>query len=184
MKEQVKRKKSLLRAVLLAVVVVALTVGMFGCSKEPTLVSGNDAANADDKAENNVFKEGDTVELNDTVIYFMGVTQSNGSEYNKPEEGNVYILCEFEITNNSDEEITVSSILSFEAYCDDYSCSSSFGALMEKGDKGQLDGTVAAGKKLKGVIGYEVPEEWKELEIHYTPDLVSGKEVVFKAANN
>ena len=54
-------------------------------------------------------------------------------------------------------------------------------ALLEKGDRNQLDGTVAAGKKFKGVVGYEVPEDWKELEIRYTPDYWNGNDIVFIA---
>ena len=54
-------------------------------------------------------------------------------------------------------------------------------ALMEKGNKNQLDGTVAAGKKFNGVIGYEVPADWKELEVRFTPDFWSGKEIIFVA---
>ena len=108
---------------------------------------------------------------------FFGV----GLDVYEEETGNVFVLCEFEICNNSDTEIAVSSMLSFEAYCDDYTCSGSFSALLEKGDKNQLDGTVAAGKKFKGVVGYEVPEDWKELEIRYTPDYWNGNDIVFIA---
>ena len=53
------------------------------------------------------------------------------------------------------------------------------GALIEKGNKNQLDGAVAAGKKFNGVIGYEVPTDWKELEVRFTPDFWSGKDIVF-----
>ena len=117
-------------------------------------------------------------------VSFLGVTESDGSQFNEPKEGHVYVLCEFEILNNSDEEVAISSMISFEGYCDDYACEYSLGALMEKGDKNQLDGSVAPGKKMKGVIGYEVPTEWKELEIQFTPDFLSGKEIVFVAAND
>ena len=40
----------------------------------------------------------------------------------------------------------MSSLVSFNAYIDDYASSMSLTAIMA-GDKGQLDGTVAAGKK-------------------------------------
>ena len=59
--------------------------------------------------------------------------------------------------------LVVSSALSFDAYADGYSLSYSVNALMAN-KKTQLDGTVAPGKKIKGVIGYEVPVEWKEIE--------------------
>ena len=127
------------------------------------------------------FDIGETAELDKVQTTLIDVTESTGFEYNQPNEGNVFVLCEFEICNNSDTEIAVSSMLSFEAYCDDYTCSGSFSALLEKGDKNQLDGTVAAGKKFKGVVGYEVPEDWKELEIRYTPDYWNGNDIVFIA---
>lgn len=47
-------------------------------------------------------------------------------------------------------------------------------------DKPQLDGSVAAGKKMNGTIGYEVDESWSTLEIRFTPNFWSGKEIVFK----
>lgn len=57
-------------------------------------------------------------------------------------------------------------------------------ALVEKDDKNQLDGTIAVGKKMKGVIGYEVPINWHELEIAFTPDVWNGQEIIFIAVND
>ena len=135
------------------------------------------------KEEKTTFNVGETAELKGVQVSFLGVTESDGSDFNEPEDGNVFVLCEFEIVNNSDEELAVSSMLCFEGYCDDYSCEYSLSAMLEKGDKNQLDGTVAVGKKMKGVIGYEVPTDWKELEIQFTPNFWSGKEIVFVAQN-
>ena len=125
------------------------------------------------------FGIGDRVELNDIVVTLLDVTETAGSEYLGPAEGNTFVLCEFDIENNSSKEINVSSILCFDAYCDDYACSISISALAAKENKNQLDGSVAAGKKLNGVVGYEVPADWKEFEIRFTPDFWAGKEIVF-----
>lgn len=133
------------------------------------------------KNEKNVFLLGETAELKNVQVTLASVTESDGSAYNKPTDGNVFVLCEFEITNNSDKEINVSSMMSFNAYCDDYTCNYSLTALLEKGNKNQLDGTIAAGKKFNGVIGYEVPADWNELEVHFTPDFWSGKDITFIA---
>ncbi|MBR5529749.1 MAG: DUF5067 domain-containing protein [Oscillospiraceae bacterium] len=130
-----------------------------------------------------VFQVGETAQLDGVTVSLVEVAENDGSKYNKPADGNVFVLCEFVIENNSDTELNVSSILSFEAYCDDYACTFSLTALMEKGNKNQLDGTVAPGKKFSGVIGYEVPEDWQTLEIHYTPDVLSSNEIVFAATN-
>lgn len=130
------------------------------------------------------FKVGEIAELNDVTVALMKVTESSGSKYNKPGEGKVFVLCEFEISNNSSKDVNVSSLLNFEAYCDDYSVNTSFSAEMEKENgKNQLDGTVAPGKKLNGVIGYELSDDWKELEVRFTPEWLSGKDIIFVANN-
>ena len=92
----------------------------------------------------------------------------------------LFLLCEFSIDNQSDKDIAVSSIASFNAYVDDYSTNLSISAIIAT-DKTQLDGAVAAGKKMTGVVGYEVPKGWKEIEIRFTPDFWSGNEIEFIA---
>ena len=166
-----------------------LLLSLCACSSEPSLVGtapvgNNDSAETPTTAEDKVFKLGDSVELDGVIVSFIALDKSNGSDFNKPEDGNEFLLCEFEITNNSKEDLAISSMLSFEAYHDDYSCDLSLGALIEKGNKDQLDGTVAAGKKMKGVVGYEVPTDWEELEILYTPNILSDNKIVFVATNN
>ena len=119
-------------------------------------------------------------ELNGISVKFDSCTESNGSQFNTPDDGNVFLLCEFSIDNQSDKDIAVSSIASFNAYVDDYSTNLSISATIAT-DKTQLDGAVAAGKKMTGVVGYEVPKGWKEIEIRFTPDFWSGNEITFIA---
>lgn len=125
------------------------------------------------------FGVGQKVKLNDIIVSLVSVTESDGGNYMTPEDGNVFVLCEFEIENNSDRDISVSSMLSFEAYVDDYSTSMSLTAGMST-DKSQLDGAIAAGKKMNGVIGYEVDKGWSNIEVHFTPDFWSRKDIVFE----
>ena len=165
-------------------------LSLCACSSEPTLVgTATDSANTATEtpttaASEKAFTVGDSVELDDVVVSFVDISESKGTKYFKPADGNVFLACEFEITNNSDEDLTISSILSFEAYCDDYTCEYSITALSANNDKKQLDGTVAAGKKMKGIVAYEVPSDWKELEVHYTLDVLSSREIVFVATND
>ena len=129
------------------------------------------------------FMVGEAADLKNVVATLTDVRESEGSQFNKPTDGNVFVLCEFEIENNSQSEIAVSSLMSFSAYCDDYSLNYSLGAVMESGSNNQLDGQIAAGKKMNGFIGYEVPADWKELEIHFTPDVWFGNDIVFVATH-
>ncbi len=185
-----KNKKN--HPILIGIIVFFVLIGIIASSSdndEPKKVEKTDTSKVETsvdtkeevKEEKNEFYVGETAELKDVSVTLVNVTESTGSQFNTPTDGNVFVLCEFEIANNSSKEINVSSILSFEAYCDDYTCTFSLAALLEKGNKNQLDGTVAAGKKFNGVIGYEVPANWNELEVRFTPDFWSGKDIVFVA---
>lgn len=125
-----------------------------------------------------IFRMGETAEYRDVQVTMTNVQESFGSQYNAPNDGNVFVLVEFEIANNSDKELAISSLISFSAYQDSYSTNLSLSALMEKEGE-QLDGSIAPGKKMKGCIGYEIPDTCKELEIHVQPSLWSGKDMVF-----
>lgn len=168
---KIKKKHPILVVVLALVVLIAVIAAVAGGGD-----SGEELKSS--------YGVGETAELKNINVTLVGVTESAGSEFNMPTDGNVYVLCEFEIENNSDEDIAVSSMLSFEAYHDGYACTYSIGALLEKEDKNQLDGTIAAGKKMNGIIGYEVPADWEELEIKFTPDFWSGKDITFIANND
>jgi len=178
-----------MKKIVYLVMACLLLLSLCACSSEPSLlgtapVGNNSSADTPTVAKDATFKLGDSVELDGVMIRFAALDKSNGSDFNKPADGNEFVLCEFEITNNSAEDISVSSMLSFEAYHDDYACDTSFSAMLEKGNKEQLDGTIAAGKKMMGVVGYEVPTDWEELEIHYTPSILSNSKIVFVATNS
>lgn len=182
------RKANPFLVVVVGLIALIIIISAAGGNEEPVKVGENTPQTTteavDPQVDKNTFTVGEIAELRDVQVSLIGVTESAGSSFNTPNDGNVFVLCEFEITNNSKEEIAVSSMMSFEAYCDDYACSFSFSALLEKGNKNQLDGTVAAGKKMNGVIGYEVSENWNELEVHFTPDFWSGKDITFTATKN
>ena len=71
--------------------------------------------------------------------------------------------------------------MNFEAYCDDYSLNQDIIGLQtpEAEGKNQLDGSVAAGKKMNGVIAYQVPSNYKTMEINVSPDFWSGRDIKF-----
>ena len=127
------------------------------------------------------FGVGEAVSLNDIVVTLVDVSESNGKDFFKPQDGEVFILCEFEIENNSDNEVNISSMLSFNTYIDDYSTNIGLSAVSSS-DKSQLDGSIAAGKKMNGIVGYAVDAGWSEIEIHFTPNFRTGKEIIFTAS--
>lgn len=166
---------------------LALVLLLIGCganrrSDSPKRVNDSEAPATEAGNQQTVFNVGDTVSLSNVEVTFVSCEESRGSDFFKPSDGNVFLVCEFEVDNKSQSDITISSMLSFETYVDDYSTSLSVSATVST-DRQQLDGSVAAGKKMSGAIGYEVPDDWKELEIRFTPDFWSGKEITFVATH-
>lgn len=195
--EKEKKKGSCLKTILIVVAVI-IVLGVLGSiigggDDKPKKVEDvktdtqseetpakDEAESEESSEEQTVFKQGEVAEMNDVQVTLMGYEESAGSEYNTPSEGNVFVLANFEIANNSDSELAISSMVSFEAYADDYALNYSLNALMEKSDSTQLDGTIAPGKKMNGWIGYEVPADWSNIEIHFTDNVWSNNKFVFE----
>lgn len=125
-----------------------------------------------------VFGVGDTAEYKNILVTLLNIKESNGNDFYKPESGNVFVYPEFEFVNNSNEDLTISSLITFDSYQDDYSTNISLQAeIVNAGET--LDGTIAPGKKLKGTIGYELPSDYKKLEINISIDTLSNEKLVF-----
>ena len=102
-----------------------------------------------------------------TVLSFK---ESKGSSYAKPESGNTFLLVELQIENNSNDVISINNTFGFDAVCDDYSVDYSFSAEMAT-DKGLSSTDLKPGRKIKGWKAYEVPKDWKELIVTFTPNV-------------
>lgn len=177
--------------IVVLVVVVLVVIASFaggGESSTPQKVestsgtsqSASQASQAQSQPEQTVFTVGDTVELNGVKTTLLSAEEYPGKQYMMPTDGNVFLVCQFEIENDSSAEINVSSMVSFNAYCDDYSVSLSITGEMLEDSWKSLDGTVAPGKKINGVIAYEIPQDWQKMEISYTPSFWSGHDVQFE----
>ena len=128
---------------------------------------------------------GDTDEQESASVKLLDVYESKGKGENAPADGNVYLICEFEFKNNTSEDLTVSSLLCFSTFCDGTSCTLSLESLATSmmSGKFQADTVIEPGKKQTGVVGYEVPDDWKELKITYTPDLLSSDSATFSVTH-
>lgn len=179
-----KKKHTALAIVLIVLGVIGLASTINSIDKPENTTENTETRTVLYQTQNETPKEvnvGVPAEIDNVIVTLKNVIETSGSEFNKSAEGNVFAICEFEIENNSDHDVNVSSILSFEAYCDDYAENLSLAALAEKGSKNQLDGIVASGKKFSGVVGYEIPADWGKLEIKFTPSFWNGRDVTFIA---
>lgn len=171
------------------IVVVAVKSGLISKDLLPFTKSSQDSQDpqTDDTTktggDDTSYALGDTATLNDISIQVTDYEESKGDEWASPQEGNVFVFVNLTITNQAEKDITVSSMASFESYCNeiklDYSVNA-FTALAANTDRQQMDGSIAPGSSLSGYLCLEVPTDWMNLEIHYTDQVWKDEGVVFK----
>ena len=140
--------------------------------------SSADSSTEESKSEEaTVAKVGQSVEGPDWKISLLSAKtfEKVGEEYfeQTPADGKIYLVCFFEVENVSDED-NYFNYFNVESYVDGYN--ETIAVIMgDVEDASMLTGDVAAGKKLKGYLAWEVDPEWEELEISYKSDLWTGE---------
>lgn len=185
-----KKKGSCLKTVLgvlIAFIVILFLIGSCGSDEEVKDVTSESSNNAkiqediDTNVEKTTFQVGEVAEYKDVQVSVLSYEESSGNNWGTPEDGNVFVFLNVEITNNSDEEIGVSSLVSFDEYCDDYKLDYSSNAFMALSTENmqQLDGSIATGKKMNGYLCVEVPTDWETIEIYYKDNVWLGSDFKF-----
>lgn len=121
--------------------------------------------------------------INNITLQLTGVRRNTGGKYFTPENGCEFLIFEFDIKNNSSDEVTISSIMSFAAYIDGYRMPLNLGAIVEDGGI-QMDASLPAGKSILGIVAYEVPSDWSEAEIDFIPGYWDGPSVAFTVSRS
>lgn len=108
------------------------------------------------------------------------VYQSKGTPLlNQPSSGRIFVIAEFTVTNKTDTERTLTAGEGFTGYFDNQNRSRSHAAETASGME-KLEGKMSPGRSIRGVIGFEAPEDWQEMEIEFKYG-VNGQYVIFRA---
>ena len=187
-----KKRKSRLPIILGSLLVLILigaiaayASGLIGSKDKSSKKPETPAAGADKdaKQEETKYKVGDTAELDGIRFQVLDYEESTGDEWATPKEGNKFLFVNMEIMNNTEEDLTVSSMASFESYCEGYKLdysSNAFTALATNTDKQQMDGSIAPGKSLNGYLCLEVPAGWTSVEVQYSSNVWSEQKITFE----
>lgn len=192
-----KQKGGKLKWIIIAVIVIIIIAAAAGSGGDDspkkvegdsqsstTSASGNTDGNEqeDNESDASTFTIGDTADFDGIQVTLSSAVLSDGDgQYITPDDGKYFLILTFSIDNQSDEDISVSSLASFEAYCDDNSINEDLMGqqVPEAGGLDQLDGDVASGKKMNGIISYEVPRDFSTFEVRFTPSFWKDNEAVF-----
>ena len=141
----------------------------------PKKISSNEETQtqATEEKVNEPFKVGDTVETEDLRITFLKA-EPYTEEYDEPAKGHEFYKFEFEFVNISDSDQCVSS-MDFNCYADGYDMESAYSSQ----DK-DLDATLSAGKKTKGVVCFEIPKDAKDISLEYETNYWNESKVCFE----
>ncbi len=164
-------------SLLLIVWVCVFSASAFATGLDDLLGGLNSLFSSDEET----FEVGELVELDGLTIKLVNVLESTGNSYYTPAAENEFLIFEFEIENLSEEELTLSTVLCFSAWCDDKLYTISLEALSTAmlSGKYQLDCVVEPGESVTGVVGYEVPKDWENAKVEFTPEALFGEKVSF-----
>lgn len=174
---QLKKKKSLFKRwwfwviVVLVVIIIAANSGDDG---QQTAVEPNqnqsggsvEVSKPETQEEQRTITEvGGTATTKNFIVTVESFNKLPGNQFNSPADGNEFWEVVLVVENKSNKDYTVSSMMMFDAYQDGYSVNESLSAQVANESTSTMDGGLAAGKKLRGALAYELPETWEELEI-------------------
>jgi|SRR5580765_3126394 len=159
-----------LAAVIILIVVIAVANG--GKSNTGTAVTTSTTSSTTNSTNAQHFKVGDTVKVGtDWQAVVNSAKTDSGGQYSALKSGDVYLVVDISLTNLSSQEQTVSSLIDFTLQD---STGQKYNESIDPNAGASLDGKVAAGSPLRGVIAFEVPSAQKSYQLHYSPDIVSS----------
>lgn len=153
---------------LAAVLSLAILVSVSGCGEEDSSSGITPDSSVTDQS-NKAGKVGDTVSNNKWALTVQSAKvfdELKGDLTTEtPDDGNVYLVLFCEVENKTEKD-DYFNYFYLDSYVDGYS--TSFEITLTKPDGySTLTGDVAAGKKLKGALVWQVSKEWKEFETSY-----------------
>lgn len=173
--------KFMVAALCVLVFVVMAVASTGGDDDKPKKEGGNTVGNTSTAAGDEELKFGlnETAAFKDLKITANEIKTSQGSEFNKPAEGKIFVGVKITIENISNEEKSISSLLLFDAYADDVKCEYSVSANMAF-NEGTLDGPLSPGKKMVGYYAVEVSKDAKKLDLEIKSDWLSSSKARFE----
>lgn len=107
-----------------------------------------------------------------------GDDDSSGFNVNPKIEGKVYVGVKFLITNNSDEDFIVSSIMCFTAKCNNENMTQKIYAPTLFDGSG-IDGTITPNDALAGWYCFDAPSDWTQVKVIFRATIMNSQVVTF-----
>lgn len=180
-----KNKKPIYKKWWVWLIAVIVAIGIAGggdSSSNGTALNGttSNGETTNKKVENvkEFYSVGEEVKLGNNVLIVNSVEKSNGSEWDKPKEGNEFVVVDVTIKNGGSSEISYNPF--------DFKMQNSKGQITDQAittiniDTSLNSGNLAAGGEISGTIAFEQPVGDEALVLKYKANMFSNKEIKVK----
>lgn len=157
---------------------VEYTPNLFNSKKKIKFIydgDKNSGITVDSKTESSAsaHKVGETIDAGDVKITYLSSDPNyqSDNQFRQPDEGNKLIQCEMEFENTGDSDRNV-SILSFDCFADGQSCDTFY-------TDTDISGTISSGRKIKGTVTFQVPENASVIELEYKTNYFTSDRIIF-----
>jgi hypothetical protein len=121
------------------------------------------------------YEIGDSIKAGNLIFTVNSTRTDEGSDFIKPKDGHIYHIVDVTVENAGDKSESVSSLMMFKLFdSDGYNYSVTFGPETQ----GQVDGEISAGRKLRGELVYEIPEDTEGLELEIDPTVFGSGQII------
>jgi hypothetical protein len=126
------------------------------------------------------YQVGEAIKIGDLVLVVNDVGSPKGDKFNKPKDGQRFVVVDLTIENKSTKEEALSSMLQMslkdaggQKYTIDLGATTAAGGSTP-------DGKLAAGEKLRGKVGFQVPADAKDLVFVFDANVFGSGKVFVK----
>lgn len=133
-----------------------------------------------DKSKSHIYSLNDVYSDENVKISMVEAGQADGSmlnEYEPVKDGYKIVYADFNAENVGKDSISV-MYTDFEGYADNVSCEQYYG-LTDKKEGMDFASTLSAGRKCSGTVAFEIPENTKNFEIEYKPNIWIDEVITF-----
>lgn len=159
------------------IVILVIVIGSTGANNNPsktTLTSGS--TTTDTKTESNTsYNVGDVYEDSTVAIKYLSLDDNfkGYNQYATIKSGCKIIKAEFEFENVGSTDF-LATAYDFNCYADGYDCENFWSA-----EDSGFTSTLSSGKKTKGNVYFQVPENATQITLEYETNVWTSKKVVF-----
>lgn len=146
-------------------------------SNKPTKVEQSDQKTEAKSEQQEIFKVGETVKMGDLEFTVNGIRTDEGGDFNKPEEGNAFLIIDATIKNTGQDSNALSSLMMFKLYDSDFYQKD---MAIFADTKGNLDGELGAGRTMRGEVAFEVGKNETEWEFIFEPNVFGFGQAIYE----